>query len=63
MCDSLFLLAFCFVPEWLLQYFGYFMDARPQGVPYEVSVTDEWSFMTLRKPSKTPLSSSFGRIH
>lgn len=45
---------FCFVPEWLLQYFGYFMDARPQGVPYEVSVTDEWSFMTLRKPSKTP---------
>lgn len=30
------------------------MDARPQGVPYEVTIEDQYSFFTFRKPSRIP---------
>lgn len=36
------------------KYFGYFMEARPQGVPYEVTISEHWSLLHGKKPSQPP---------
>ena len=36
------------------KYCGFFLEARPMQVPYEVSVTEHWTVGHFRKPAKKP---------